>query len=212
MSFHHGGELAKRRDLTFREFMRDPLAVGSAFPASRFLVERMLAPIDWSRAATIIEYGPGTGIFTRALLARLPRDGRIVAIDTSRSFISHLRATTDDARLVAVTGSARNVRRIMAAQGLGKADCIISGLPFSTVTPGEAARIMDESCAMLAPGGAFLAYQMRKVVLRLLSRRFATVETGFEWRNMPPCHLYWARHPITRSYHQAASLSAGLPS
>lgn len=181
--------------VAFREFLKDPLAVGSAFPASRFLVDRMLAPIDWSHVHRVIEYGPGTGLFTRALLDRLPGDARLWAIDTSDGFVGHLQATTDDRRLVAIRGSASNVRRIMADQGVDRVDCIVSGLPFSTVPPQLAERIMDASCHMLAPDGKFLAYQMRKAVLPLLRRRFAAVETGFEWRNIPPCHLYWAHDP-----------------
>src|SRR3546814_11018254 len=38
-----------RTALAFREFFRNPLAVGSAFPASHFLVDAMLGPVDWSR-------------------------------------------------------------------------------------------------------------------------------------------------------------------
>jgi len=181
--------------LAFREFFKNPLAVGSAFPASHILVERMLAPIDWSRMECVIEYGPGTGIFTRALLDRLPAHARLLAIDTSAGFIDHLRRATPDRRLVAVAGSADAVRGIMAGHGLGRADCILSGLPFSTLAPDQAERLMKVSAGALAPDGRFLAYQMRKAVLPLLERRFETVETGFEWRNLPPCHLYWAARP-----------------
>ncbi|WP_232307555.1 class I SAM-dependent methyltransferase [Sphingobium chungbukense] len=181
--------------LAIREFFRNPLAVGSAFPASRYLVAHMLAPVDWSRVRCIVEYGPGTGIFTRALLARLPAQARLLAIDTSAAFIDHLRGQTDDQRLIAVTGSADHVLGIMADHGLERADCILSGLPFSTLVPVRAARLMDRSCHALAPDGRFLAYQMRRVVGPLLARRFARVTTGFEWRNIPPCHLYWASEP-----------------
>ncbi|WP_240334356.1 class I SAM-dependent methyltransferase [Sphingobium estronivorans] len=181
--------------LAIREFFRNPLAVGSAFPASRHLVESMLAPVDWKDMGCVVEYGPGTGIFTRALLARLPDDARLLAIDTSAAFISHLRERTRDRRLIAVRGSADNVLGIMADHGLDRADCILSGLPFSTMPPGRAARLMDRSCRALAPDGWLLAYQMRRAVGPLLARRFARLATGFEWRNIPPCHLYWAFRP-----------------
>ncbi|WP_375195325.1 class I SAM-dependent methyltransferase [Sphingobium sp.] len=156
----------------------------------------MLAPVDWSHIHCVVEYGPGTGIFTHALLDRLPCHARLLAIDTSAAFIDHLREATPDGRLIAVSGSADHVRRIMAEHDLGQADCIISGLPFSTLSPEKAVRLMDVSRRSLTPQGMFLAYQMRKAVAPLLSRNFATVETGFEWRNMPPCHLYWASSPL----------------
>ena len=182
--------------LAFREFFKNPLAVGSAFPASRFLVDTMLSPVDWSRLNCVVEYGPGTGIFTRALLERLPAHARLLAIDTSAAFIDHLRRATSDRRLIAVAGSADAVLDIMAGHGLDQADCILSGLPFSTLAPERAERLMKASASALAPQGGFLAYQMRKAVQPLLERRFAKVATGFEWRNVPPCHLYWASHPL----------------
>ncbi|WP_254302549.1 class I SAM-dependent methyltransferase [Sphingobium chlorophenolicum] len=185
--------------LAFREFFRNPLAVGSAFPASHYLVDAMLDPVDWSRMERVIEYGPGTGIFTRALLDRLPGHARLLAIDTSPAFIGHLRGEVRDRRLTAVTGSADAVLDIMAAQGWDRADGILSGLPFSTLAPERAERLMQASARALRPDGRFLAYQMRRAVKPLLERRFARVEAGFEWRNVPPCHLYWASGPVQLS-------------
>src|SRR3546814_10718603 len=150
-----------RTALAFREFFRNPLAVGSAFPASHFLVDAMLGPVDWSRMERVIEYGPGTGIFTRALLDRLPGHARLLAIDTSQAFIGHLRGEMRDRRLVAVTGSADGVLEILAAQGWYRAACILSGLPFSTLAPERAERLMEASPCALRPAGKFPAYQMR---------------------------------------------------
>ncbi|WP_327753922.1 methyltransferase domain-containing protein (plasmid) [Sphingobium sp. SJ10-10] len=182
--------------LAFREFFKNPLAVGSAFPASRFLVDTMLSPVDWSRLNCVVEYGPGTGIFTRALLDRLPAHARLLAIDTSAAFIDHLREATPDRRLIAVSGSADAVLDIMADHGLDEADCILSGLPFSTLSRDRGEGLMGVSVRALAPEGLFLAYQMRQAVGPLLEGRFAQVATGFEWRNLPPCHLYWASRPL----------------
>lgn len=181
--------------VSVREFLKQPMAVGSAFPASRYMIDRMLEPIDWSRIRTVVEFGPGTGVFTRALLERLPADAHLLAIDTSEGFIDHLEATIADPRLIPVQGSAADAGRLMQAHGLAQADCIVSGLPFSTVSPEVAERIMDVSRRVLTRDGHFLAYQMRSAVHPLLVQNFLRVEKGYEWRNVPPCHLYWARQP-----------------
>ncbi len=178
--------------ICFREFLRAPNAVGSGFPASRWMIDRMLAPIDWSGAKLVVEYGPGSGVFTRALLAALPADARLLTIDTSAGFTAYLRESISDRRLKAVRGSAEDVAQILARHGLGEADYILSGLPFSTLPDGVGDAIMDASHAALRPGGGFLAYQMRRAVGALLEQRFARVRSDFEWRNLPPCHLYWA--------------------
>ncbi len=179
-----------------REFLRKPSLVGSAFPASRHLVDALLNPVDWSSARLVVEYGPGCGPLTRAILEKLPRDSRLVAIDVSRHFTRHLRDTIDDPRLIAVTGCAGSAETVLARHGLGPADAIVTGIPFSTMPRRSAARILDVSAQVLRDDGQLLAYQMRSTVAPMLAERFSTLDTAMAWRNIPPCRLYWARGPV----------------
>lgn len=189
---------ASSRQVAIREFLRQPQLVGSAFPASRVLVDRLLEPVDWSKARVVVEYGPGSGPLTRAMLARMPRDSRLVAIDVSRDFTRHLRRTIDDRRLLAVTDSAASVADILADHRLGSADMIVTGIPFSTIPQHIGGGILDTSAQVLADDGALLAYQMRRAIAPMLERRFGEVQKSFVWRNIPPCHLYWARRPLQK--------------
>lgn len=177
--------------LTAKAFLAHPTMVGSAFPASRWLVRRMLDPIDWKGIKLFVEFGPGTGAFTLAALSRLSTDAVLLAVDTSPAFVDHLRNSIDDPRLHAVCAPAANVAVILRERGLPRADCILSGLPFSTLDPAEAERTMRASRAILAPGGMFCAYQMRHTIKPLLRTHIGTVQSAYEWRNIPPCHLYW---------------------
>ncbi len=185
----------KARLVAAAEFLKSPTMVGSSFPASHWLINRMLHGIDWSRVTTMLEYGPGTGAFTAAILTRLPPHARLIAIDTSASFTDHLTSAIPDQRLHVVNGSAADVQHIMASHGLSRADCIISGLPFSTLEPEAATQIVDRSAQLLCPDGVFMAYQMRIAVRPLLKDRFGSVRAAYEWRNIPPCHLFWASEP-----------------
>jgi phospholipid N-methyltransferase len=178
-----------------REFLRSPRLVGSAFPASRYLVDRLFEPVDWARAKVVVEYGPGSGPLTRAMLQQMPRESRLVTIDVSPHFTRHLQRTINDPRLIAVTASAASVVDILDRHGLGTADMIVTGIPFSTLSDELGMQIMDASAQVLAPGGQLLAYQMRTAVAALLERRFGAVRKSYVWRNIPPCHLYWASHP-----------------
>ncbi len=184
-----------RWGVALREFLRSPSLVGSAFPASRYLIRSLLAPVDWSSVRLVVEYGPGTGPITRAALARMRPDSQLLAIDISEGFTRYLHQTVDDPRLIAVSDSAEEVEPLLAAFGLGRPDVIVTGLPFSTLEPAVATRIADASVAALAGRGCFLAYQMRRSIEALLGPRFGEVRHAREWRNLPPCHLYWATHP-----------------
>jgi phospholipid N-methyltransferase len=176
--------------VSVQEFLKQPLSVGSAFPASRWLVDAALKPLDWSRMRLVVEYGPGSGCFTRAMLDRLDRRARIVAFETGAHFVRHLRDTIDDPRLVVMDSPAQMVEAGLSE--FGPADCIVSGIPFSTLAPGDDEAIMNASCAVLATDGQFVAYQMRRNVLAPLQRHFRRVREDREWRNIPPCHIFWA--------------------
>jgi phospholipid N-methyltransferase len=129
-------------------------------------------------------------------LARLPADGILLALDTSRAFVDHLMASIDDWRLCAMCAPAANVATVVSELGLPPADCILSGLPFSTLAPADAERTIGASRAILAPNGMFCAYQMRRTIEPLLRTQIGPVHSAYEWRNMPPCHLYWAESAL----------------
>jgi phospholipid N-methyltransferase len=169
--------------------------VGSAFPASRHLIDALLAPVDWASVKLVVEYGPGTGPITRAALKRMRPDGRLLAIDVSEGFTDYLRHSIDDDRLIAVRASAECVNALLATFDLGPADMIVTGLPFSTLDPRTAELIADASISALKPNGSFLAYQMRRSIEPILESRFGKVRSSRAWRNIPPCHLYWASKP-----------------
>ncbi|WP_404478792.1 class I SAM-dependent methyltransferase [Novosphingobium sp. BL-52-GroH] len=177
------------------EFIRHPSMVGSAFPATARMVRRMLAPLDWSAFDVVVEYGPGSGRFTFEMLRRMRPDARLVAIETGEAFVQQLRAQCDDPRLEVVHGSAAEVNHHLGSLAIPHADCILTGLPFSTLDAPEADAIMRETASALAPGGLLAAYQMRTAVRPLIDRYFAAVRHGYEWWNLPPCHLYWAKGP-----------------
>ena len=119
-----------------RGFLKNPVMVGSIIPSSRVLIEKMLAPVDWANTRLFVEYGPGVGTFTRPILDQLGPDATLVTIDTNPDFTRYLKESIDDPRLVAVTGSAADVEKILDDRGLGSADYVLSGLPFSTLPPG----------------------------------------------------------------------------
>jgi phospholipid N-methyltransferase len=184
-----------RLQVSVREFLCHPRLVGSAFPASRHLVKALLDEVEWDNKRIVIEYGPGTGPFSRAILARMPADGRLFAIDVNWRFACHLRQTIDDPRLLAVTASAASAAAILQEHGLGSADLIITGIPFSTISAVEGRQILDSSACLLQKEGILLAYQMRSTIAPMLCERFGEVRKSYVWRNIPPCHLYWARFP-----------------
>jgi phospholipid N-methyltransferase len=161
-----------------REFIKHPVMVGSVIPSSRTLIDRMLSKVDWENTRLFVEYGPGVGTFTRPILEKLAPDATLLTIDLNADFTQFLKDSIDDPRLVAVTGSASDVEKILSDRGFEHADYVLSGLPFSTLPPGA--------------GGAFLVYQFSPKVLDFIKPFFERIDRGFEWINVPPATLFWA--------------------
>ena len=192
--------LARRRDRRsanpqwqfLRGFLKHPVMVGSIIPSSRKTIDKMLGPVDWDNTKVFVEYGPGVGTFTRPILERLPDGATLVTIDTNPEFTRYLKESIDDPRLVAVNGSAADVEKILADRNLGKADYVLSGLPFSTLPPGIGDMIGEATGKVIRPGGAFLVYQFSPKVLDFIKPHFERIDRGFEWINVPPCVLFWA--------------------
>jgi phospholipid N-methyltransferase len=175
-----------------RGFLKNPVMVGSVIPSSRVLIEKMLGPVDWANTRLFVEYGPGVGTFTRPVLDLLGPDAKLVTIDTNPDFTRYLKASIDDPRLVAVTGSAADVEKILADRGLGSADYVLSGLPVSTLPPGVGDEIAKATSQVIRPGGAFLVYQFSPKVRDFIQPHFTRIKRGFEWINVPPATLFWA--------------------
>jgi phospholipid N-methyltransferase len=175
-----------------RGFFKHPVMVGSIIPSSRLLIERMLKPVDWDDTRLFVEYGPGVGTFTRDLLDRMGPEAKLVTIDTNPDFTKYLTKSIDDPRLIAVTGSAADVEQILDERGLGKADYVLSGLPFSTLPKGVGDAIAKATAKVIRPGGAFLVYQFNPKVKDFIEPYFERLDRGFEWINVPPATLFWA--------------------
>ena len=167
--------------------------LGSIVPSSRFLIKQVLAPIDWAQARVIVEYGPGVGGITAEILRRMRPDASLIAIETNPEFVSFLRSYTEDERLHVVEASAESVVEILRQHGHEKASYVISGIPFSTISPPLRERILRKTCSVLEPHGSFLVYQFSTRVFHDLKRIFHNVRHRFEPLNVLPAHLFFCR-------------------
>lgn len=174
-----------------KNFLQHPRMLGSFIPSSRFLIRTLLGEMDFDRARVIVEYGPGVGTFTRAILARMRPDATLVALETNREFVDFLQGSTPDPRLKIIHGSAATVEGALQSHRLGKADFVISGIPFSTLPAAEREAVLHATRAVLQPHGAFLVYQFSPMVLASLRQVFSQVRRGFQPLNMPPAQLFY---------------------
>jgi len=182
-----------RSNLFFaRSFLKNPKMLGSFLPSSRYLRRHLMRHIP-RESACIVEYGPGVGTITFDLLKRLRRDGMLIAIEQNPGFVEFLRENVADPRLHIYEGSAEDVGRALPRFGVQQADCIVSGIPYSTIPAATRDSILRNSRSVLSNGGTFLVYQFTGAVAPHMRDVFGTVHEELEFRNFLPARIFSAR-------------------
>jgi phospholipid N-methyltransferase len=158
----------------------------------------LLGDVEWSELRYIIEYGPGTGEFTRYILERLSPEAQLIVIENDAALADHLRSAISDRRLTVHTESAAHVTSVLGRGALGQVDYIVSGIPFSSLSAEQREQIVNDASILLRPDGQLLAYQVRRVLECHLRAHFQTVTHRRTWLNLPPYHLYWCSNSKAR--------------
>lgn len=196
------------RRLTFaKEFIKAPGEVAAVSPSSRRLARRMVQGLDFSTANLVVEFGPGLGTFTRAILQAIdeaaPRRApgappcRLIAIERNQRMAQMIHERFPQIGLY--HDDAANVKDIIAREGFSSVDCVVSGLGWPSFSDDLRTRILEATASVLKPGGEFRtfgyhcglmmrgAWHFRRTVRRLFSN--VTI-SRVVWRNMPPAFVY----------------------
>ena len=173
-----------------RAWAAAPLQIAAIAPSGAALARLITSEIDMGHAP-IVEFGPGTGVFTRALLSRgiAPADLALVELDTGLA--AHLRTRFPAVRIFRGDAAKVDLGHVF---GTAKAGAAVSGLGLLSMPPRTVAAILENAFAGLRAGGHFyqFTYGPRcpvpgSVLNRLgLEARYI----GGTWRNLPPASVY----------------------
>jgi phospholipid N-methyltransferase len=170
--------------------------VASVTPTSRLAVEKVCEKIDFDSRRVIIEYGPGTGVFTQNLLKNMTPDSRVLAIERNANFCGILEREMVDPRLSIFHDDAGNVLDVMKSCNEPQADYILSGIPFSFLPPEKKMEVLLNAHAALKPGGKFLAYQhfcqLPDHLRNHLEKVFPSFRTQYFMFSLPPLLIFEA--------------------
>lgn len=182
---------APRDSLHFlRAWASDPSRVGAMMPSGPALSELITSEIDAS-SGPVIELGPGTGVFTQALLARGVREEDLTLVEYGAEFAHLLRARFPKARVLEIDAGKLPVHRLFEDTPVG---AIVSGLPLLNMGPGKIMAILSGAFSYARPRAAFYQFTYgplcpvpRAVLDRLgLKAKFI----GRAFLNMPPAAVY----------------------
>lgn len=182
--------IATERMLFFKEFIQNPLKIGSVTPSSSYLTSKLLCFLPWDKLHTIVELGAGTGVFTEFVMEHKRLDCDFLVIEQD----PHMRRDLMERFPQAVFGSnAEHLPSLMRQYNLPKADCIISGLPFTVLDKKCRLNILAGIDKTLCNQGLFVAFQYSPQMYGTFHHMFRTVEMGFTLLNLPPAFTYTCR-------------------
>lgn len=178
----------------FRGWISRPRAVGSVIPTSTVTARRMASVVDPASGLPVLETGPGTGVITRAILARGIPPERLYAIEYSPEFARHLRRQFCGVNVV--EGNAFDLDDTLGEHVPRLFDCVISGIPLLNF-PVSARVAYLESLLSRVPEGRpviQLTYGPKSPIPPGLGR-YTVSHFDFVIRNFPPTQLWVYRRP-----------------
>ncbi len=180
-----------------KHFILNPIEVGSVIPSSRSLAKVITETADLSHKRCVVEFGPGTGVFTCEITKRVPADAVSFAIEINEDFVKEIHRKCPEA--LVYHASAQTVQKILSDYNVKKCDCIISSLPWTGFSESLQSELMDISFDILNPGGIFLTFEYvynqflpgGRRYDKILKNRFSSVKkTKVVWKNFPPAFVY----------------------
>lgn len=184
----------------FRQFIRYPATIGAVAPSSEGLANQMIKQIDFDKDLVIVEYGPGTGVFTRKILKNKKDETVFFAFELDEQMYELAKQSVSDAEII--KESAAGIVEHLSKKDLKHADAIVSGLPWAAFSEALQEEILQATIRALKPGGTFSTFAyLQGIVLpsgkrfkRKLREKFSVVKKSpVVWLNMPPALVYWCK-------------------
>jgi phosphatidylethanolamine/phosphatidyl-N-methylethanolamine N-methyltransferase len=170
-----------------RRLLQNPRQVSAISPSSRYLARAMAEGLG-PQTGRVVEFGPGTGQLTRAILAAGVVAADLTVFELDAAFITHLR---QDFPGVTVHHHGADHAHEVVKPGVG---AVISGLPLLSMPLPVATAILDAAFRILAPGAPYVQFTYGPkppVPARILDQLGLRVEAGRKvWLNLPPARVY----------------------
>lgn len=179
-----------------KQYITKPRTVGAILPSSKYLADKMVEEIDFSSARYIVEYGPGTGVFTEKMIKERTQETMLLLLERNEAFCGLLKEKYKEVpNLYIINDSAESIGKYMKMYDIPWVDYIVSGLPFASLPQGVSANILKQAQVYLKPDGRFILFQYTLFKKKLFEQYFKKTEIKRELRNVPPAYVLSCSSP-----------------
>lgn len=174
----------------FKEYLSEKKVVGAVAPSSRFLCKKMLSRIDFSKDLVLVEYGPGTGVFTDEIIKRMSPNSVLYVFELNEVFYDALATRIKDPRVQIIHDSAGKAEYYLNKDNYHHADVVLSSLPLAVIPNEVKEEVMNVSEKLLADQGLYVQFQYSLNAKKLLKSHFRNMKISFTPMNIPPAFVY----------------------
>lgn len=187
----------KRREVSIPDVLSflqawtvDPLRVGAIAPSGEALADLITRDIV-PASAPVLELGPGTGVFTRALLARGLKPEDLTLVEYGPEFADMLKSRFPSVQLLRMDAARLDRRHLNGGLPFG---AVVSGLPLLSMPPRKVFAILTGAFRLMRPGSAFFQFTygprcpVSQRILERLGLKASCVGRAF--LNIPPAAVY----------------------
>ena len=182
-------------------FIKHPGCVGAIAPSTENLAVQMVAPVNLDQVETIVEYGPGTGVFTKYISNRInPQKTLFFSLEIDDKMFEVSTESVPEVEII--KDSAANICEQLKKHGKDHTDAIISGLPWAIFPDKLQDEILKPTVEALNKGGIFTTFtylhgfylpgacKIRKKLKMYFSEFHLSPVV---WNNFPPAIVYWCK-------------------
>lgn len=174
------------------EYISEYKTVGAILPSSKKLARRMVENINFDNCEVIVEYGPGTGVFTEEILRKRKNiNTKILLIEYNTKFYNILKERyKNEENLFIVNDSAENLNKYLDKYKLRDVNYIISGLPFASIDKEVSKKILSNTNKILGRNGEFITFQYTLLKKDMIQNYFDSIIISKELLNVPPAYVF----------------------
>lgn len=172
------------------EYIKNPRFIGAVAPSGKYLADEMINSINFEKARYIVEFGPGTGVFTEKILSRVKDDTIVILVEINKEFYNILRGIYRHKKnVIIVNDSAENIDLILKRYDIESVDYILSGIPFASLPKEVSNNILNKTVQILGKESMFITFQYSLLKLNLFKKFFNEINYEKVIRNFPPAYV-----------------------
>lgn len=183
----------KTRNNFFKEALQNLDTVGTFTYSSKYLVNKTIDPIDFSKDIVVVEFGAGNGCFTHILLDKMTPGSKLFAFELNDQFIDMIRARIDDDRLILIDETVELVDHFLKEHGIKEIDHVVCALPLVIMPEPLLDKVFEDTLKYLKPDGYFLQISYSTLKKSYLEKWFENIRVKYTIRNVPPAFSYWCQ-------------------